>query len=423
MKTKENYHFEFLAIDNSGKSEIESTRSMLMGLSYSDKIWENPSLSTTGVDDKDLGIAIKVQKVAVDGKNVNAFSIKVKSTKPQKAEEFKTQLVVHLKDKLGFDQCTMLVDETSQKALVEMRPIVTELEDAMRVALGTFLVDKLGANWWKNAAPANVQRRIKVRIDKFNISHALDANITLTDAQDLTDIIIANIKDKTVNDNWLALMELREKLSFHFPFTNSDVQKFKGLTKSLKQTISQLESGKVAAVAPTPAKKTSSKPKSTKPKAKATSKKKPTEKKAIKKSSGPAIIAEKTTPIESAKVIEQNVDTPKIVAPKIEEPKTEKEVVAETPTPAPKPKPKVNTNDFAYNIISEADLLSEIKAAEVHESGFIDLKELVTTVIGPKGYATGPTYSMARNMNEKGILEIYDAKDEKGFTIQAVRSK
>lgn len=412
MKTKENYHFEFLAIDNSGKSEIESTRSMLMGLSYSDKIWENPSLSSTGVDDKDLGIAIKVQKVAVDGKNVNAFSIKVKSTKPQKAESFKTQLVAHLKDKLGFDQCTMLIDETSQKALVEMRPVVTELEDAMRVALGKFLVDKQGASWWKNAAPANVQRRVKVRIDKFNISHALEANITLTDAQDLTDIIIANIKDKTVNDNWLALMELREKLSFHFPFTNDDVQQFKVLTKAIKQTISQLENGIITAVAPVPTKQKNAKP--PKAKSKTTAKKKPSVKKATPTKAKPAIVAEKPSPTKEEKVVEPKAEEPKAV-PQAEE----KEIVAA----APAPKPKVNNNDFAYNIISEADLLSEIKAAEVHESGFIDLKELVTTVIGPKGYATGPTYSMARNLNDKGILEIYDAKDEKGFTVQAVRSK
>ena len=74
-------------------------------------------------------------------------------------------------------------------------------------------------------------------------------------------------------------------------------------------------------------------------------------------------------------------------------------------------------------MISEDDLLKELKMAESSSSSFIDLKVFVNEVLVPKGYASGPTFSLARMMSGKGLVSIYDTKDAQGMPTKAVKTQ
>jgi hypothetical protein len=81
-----------------------------------------------------------------------------------------------------------------------------------------------------------------------------------------------------------------------------------------------------------------------------------------------------------------------------------------------------------FNIISEEELIRELEHAEKtaikRRFAYVGLKSFVTKLLGSKGYAFSPTYSLINILRDKGVVEIYDFEDEHSYyTPKAIRLK
>jgi hypothetical protein len=382
MKSKDNSIIEFLALADASQSDISSVRSMLMGISYSDKIWQNPTITDSSVTDNDLGLEVHIEKedLGIGGSSA-AFKVTIQGADTDKVQDFESKLVHHIQEKLGFPKCSVLVHESSDKIAAEIQPIILGLENKLRTALGTYFLKTVGVEWWEATASKNVKEKVQSRSGLLQVDALLNANLTLTDAYDLGELLDAT-DHKEFSADWTNVLLLKAKLDFQYPFTNDDLQSAKSLAKSVTSIINQLTSGKFKNIASA-------------------------ENPVVEKKETP--VAEKPVKKEAPK----KVEAVKTDAPKKEEP---------VKKAAPAKKEVVKDDDFGFKIISEKELLKEISEAIESASGDLDLRTFIKEVSGVKGYAKGPTYSLAKSLNEKGLIELYDGKDESGGTIEAVKT-
>ena len=85
-------------------------------------------------------------------------------------------------------------------------------------------------------------------------------------------------------------------------------------------------------------------------------------------------------------------------------------------------------DDNPFRIITEEDLLRELDYAEKsairRHLSYVGLKNFVTKLLGAKGFAFGPSYSLVNILHERGIVEIYEADDDTNyFQPKAIRRK
>jgi hypothetical protein len=371
MEAKENTILEFLALADINQSDISSVRSMILGISYSDKIWKTPNISDNSVVDNDLKFEVQIEKenLGTDDATV-AFKVTINNKGNEDIHAFQNKLVQHIQEKLGFSKCSVLVHESSDKVAKTIQPLLLELEIGMRSALGNHFVKTNGINWWNEIASENLKQKIDKRSESLQLNNLMSANLTLTDSHDLGELLRATDFDSYTAE-WDNAIDLKNKLEFQYPFTQKDLSDSKELTKRLKNIISDLKSGKAIATALT-----------------------------------------KEVPEIKQKEIKKSIEEEKeIPNPIVEAAKKEIET------------PKTKDDNFSFNIITEEQLLSELQSVPKLESGYVNLKDFVNNIIKPKGFVTGPTYSLAKNMDKKGLVELHEIKDEQGLIVQGIRIK
>ncbi len=399
MKTKEIYSYEILIVDESGKAEITCEKSLLMAISYSDKLWNNAVLKPSSIEDKSLEIVLQSQKIS--SSDENAFIITLKSGSFDKIENFRLQLLSHLKNKLGFSTIKVLSDGISSKIALEIYPLIAEAENALRVFIAKYHLKNTGIQWWKSVASSATIKKINSRNkSQTPLSQLVDMDISLADFEDLTELSSTCISDSNFKSKWSELSSIRDQVLHNDFLTNKDFTATKKTVNELLKFLSQNEQ-KVNSLKTSTVKSTGTKK---------AEPKKSILKKAINKTT------KKATPKKTQEIQPEPSKLEKVTEAVVEEidnkPKVE---VAET-TPQEKPK----TND-SFKMITEEDLLKELRLAESSSNSFIDLKAFVNDVLVPKGYASGPTFSLARMMSGKGLVDIYDTKDETGMPIKAVK--
>ena len=398
MKTKEIYSYEILIVDESGKAEITCEKSLLMAISYSDKLWNNAVLKPSSIEDKSLEIVLQSQKISSNDEN--AFIITLTSGSFDKIETFRIQLLTHLKKKLGFTTIKVLSDGISSKIALEIYPLIAEAENALRVFIAKYHLKNTGIQWWKSVASSATIKKINSRNKgQTTLSQLVDMDISLADFEDLTELSNTCISDANFKSKWSELSSIRDQVLQNDFLTNKDFSSTKKTVNELLKFLSQNEQ-KVNSLKTSTVKST---------RTKKTEPKKSILKKAINKT-------KKATPKKTQDIQPEPSKLEKVTEAVVEEIDNKSEVeVAET-TPQEKPK----TND-SFKMITEEDLLKELRLAESSSTSFIDLKAFVNDVLVPKGYASGPTFSLARMMSGKGLVDIYDTKDETGMPIKAVK--
>lgn len=454
MKTKETYSFEILIIDQSGKSEITNTNSLVMGLSYSEKLWNKPQVKNTSksgsIEDKYLGVQVSVNKAAIPDETNSAFYLTVNCNNIDKGEAFREDLLNHIKEKLGFTNIRLVSDGISEKVSSGIAALILNAENAMRSFLSKYFINDSGLDWWESKAPQHVRDKVNQRKEKV-FSDLIDSDIILTDFYDLTDIIRDILPEEDLKSKWEEVVQTREKIQHHNIYRSSDLEKAEKIINNLLSLLSKKE-GKIATGKPKASKNTR------KAKKAETGTREPSP--LGMQSSSPVPSGHKKTnriseekKKEEASLVDKNVaikeeksEPPKEVngqAEKKQEPEVRKaqepkpvvqpepeatiekeEKKEEAPAPVQeekKPAPAPSSNGFS--MISETDMLSELKTYESNAAGFVDLKKFVSEVLQPKGYAAGPAFSLARVMEGKGMVQIYDTKDDKGFPVKAIKTQ
>ena len=410
---KETFTYEILAIDQSGTSEITTVKSMTMGLSYSEKLWKKPTAKTSSIEDKGLGITLQVTKAGeVDDETEAAFLLKAKSSNIDKADEFRENLLHHLKDKLGFTNIRVLKDSVSEQIAKNIYLNVTEAESALRSTLSKQFLQLHGLNWWDAVAGKKLATEVAKRKNSDNsLAAYLDNDIMFTSFEELLNLAEKAALNNTINQQLKELEAIKTAVSFNNVFGQEDQQKVEKLTKSLISALEKLDGSPAkAATKKATAKKATPK--------KTTAKAKPAAKKATPKPAPQPKVEKAPEPAIEAPIPVQKEEAAAPVA----------EAIPESPKPEPKPEPtppkreEPDLSDDAFMMITENKLLEELQALESVQSGEINIKSFVKEVLARKGYMSGPAYGLAESMKEKGLVNIYETKDDKGFMIKVIKS-
>lgn len=414
--SKETYLYELLVIDQSGTSEITTVKSMVMGLSYSEKLWKKPQVKTTTIDDKGLGISLHVYKAGdVEDDTEAAFILKAKSTSLEKADEFRENLLHHIKDKLAFTNIRVLKDSVSEHIARNIHMTVIEAESALRSGLSQLFLKEHGLNWWETVASKKLKADVDNRKDsKSTLGAFIDNDMMFTSFDDLLELSKKASIDSVLQTKLDALAQVKHKISFNNVFAASDLTAVEKLTKSILTLIEKLDA---------PTKKAAAKPAAKAAPKKVT--KKPEAKTAAPKET-PQPVAQKpvSKPRPAVKPVAEKKPEPAPTPTPVMEAKPESQVatVAEAPKPEPKKVEAPSYNDDAFMMITENKLLEELEALEAVQSGEISIKSFVKEVLARKGYMSGPAYGLAESMKDKGLVNIYETKDDKGFTVKVIKS-
>lgn len=430
MGTEKNYSYEILAIDKTGASDITTVQSLIRGLSYSESLWENPVINDNCtvpfIEDKDLKIVLKVQKVDTskalsDYLMESAFLIKAESKCFKNIEVFRQNILIHLWRKLGFTNIRILTDDISTYLSLQIYPLVNQVENALRRYLVKFFIQKVGLDWWEVTAPKLVIDKVRMRGNNERVfSNLVDTDVTLIDFDDLGELIykqtsgfyrperiiekvmntvsiedLTNLKtelqgnytkyfktafqDNQFEKKWKQLFEIRNKVAHNNLFTKQDYELSCQLCEDLSKVIEDTEN---------------------------------------KIDEFSFSVEEKEALRNASIVILQEEETAK----------KDKDLESY----GLKVLGKIDvTDDHRYKnsliIITEQQLLSELKNAEQslkkNNFKYVGLKSFVTKLLGNKGYSFGPTYSLINILNDKNIVKIYDFEDEEGFIVKAVKLK
>lgn len=336
MKPKETYFYELLIIDEAEKTDITSVKSLLMALSYSDRLWKKPQLKNSTIVDNTLSVSLDASIIQSSKSNEIAFKLLIESSNQMKLETFINSLVQHVKKKLLFSSIQIIKDGVAAAIVKKVEPLIEE-------------ADKI-------------------------INDYLAKHETIKDVDWLVE------SSKELSEAKKIVESVRKVLA---AITNEQGIKNKPLKVANKSSEPKNKTNEIPTLV---LKKDIEAPKNSEIQEEI---KKPTHVEVVEQK--PVIIDVK--PIEVAN--EVNSEPERIV--------------------------KKDYSSEAFKMITEKELLEELKIAESTSNSFIDLKEFVNQVLAPKGFASGPTFSLARMMSGKGLVEIYDTKDATGMPVKAVK--
>lgn len=359
--------YEILISDQSGSTEIASVKSLAMGLSYSDKLWEEVELKGgNSITDVELGISLELTEID------EAYLIRVTGEDIASLSSFREPLASHVTNKLGFTNVNLIKDEVLQLAETEIYPYIKNVESTLKGVLSIKLVQEYGVNWWESKLPKSLSNKSKEFVQKGLYALSFDELSTLLLENGVGDKVF---KSGDVVEKWNELLDVKGKLSSAEELSLEDIEAAIEIANELNSLLSGQKIEK-------------------------SEKKKPVAKK------------------KEAK--KQSSEVKKEEAPKAAVKKEEKEVKKEEVKPEPVAM-KEQDNSMS-EFISEKELLKELKIAESNDSSFVNLKMFVMDDLVSKGYAFGPAYSMSKILDESGKVQIYDTVDENGAQIKAIRS-
>ncbi|MDE6879386.1 MAG: hypothetical protein K2P54_09915 [Odoribacter sp.] len=146
----------------------------------------------------------------------SVFFIIVKGSSFDALEKFRKNLLIHLR-KLGFQHTRILKDDISTSLALELYPLLNKVENCLRSFLVKFFIQKIGLNWWELTAPKTVQEKVKLRRsgNEPQFSEYIDCDVTFCDFDDLGELIYKqttgfNSPDKIVDKimNTSSIQEL-----------------------------------------------------------------------------------------------------------------------------------------------------------------------------------------------------------------------
>ena len=424
MNKQIDYLYEIIIVDFAGKSEITTVKSLSNALAYSEKLWKDPVIKESIIEDKVLGVLLEVSKVETTA-NETAFTLRVQSPNFEEIDKFRQKLLLHIISKLGFVNAKVIADTVSEQISLSIYPIVKEVENTVRRNLTKVFLSKDGLSWWESNASKTVVDKVNQRKNiPSPFKGAIDLSSSLTDFNDLSELISnspfagSNFKSK-----WDALALIRDKVHTYAPLVVEDYSTAIQVSKELLNLLSENENRIEAVNLRTQSQKPSVAESLTAPIPA------PAPVAPIIEAVKEAIVFAEKAPIVETKpvveVVEQPIAREEEVKPEpvyhapVVEAAVQKVVEKSINTNLADREPAIVGNE----IITESEFVAELKKEENRVNGQkIDLKTFVATVLANRGYATGYAYSFARALNESGKVVLYETKDHQGLNIKAIKS-
>lgn len=387
MSTKE---FEVLAIDESGRSTIDSEHQ----LAYS--VLSNSLISSDGTYDKAKheivvhATKVKVSKIATDVSDAHfgkGFLLKAKGPYSE-LEPLREKLVAHIKSQ-HFGPLYILQDEISQEIACGLYPLVYEVENALRGYLIKFMSTRIGPRWWEATASGEWRKKVSERKNNETVfSKHVDSNAYLIDFSDLGKMVYEqssgfNSKDDVIrkitecDETPEAIKKLKEELKSNYQkffkqhFRDNDFQQ--------KWETLQWYRNKVA-------------------------------------HNNLFVEQDSITAKEIAASLLAIIKTASDEIPNIQIEEAERAAIRES----------IVEKGLAFEVVTEEKFMHELARAEQYfdEPGkYVGLSHFIKGHLGPMGYDYASSYSVAEKLHALGRIEFYKAKhptDE--YEVTAVRA-
>lgn len=394
MAESSNFIFEILAVDSTRTSKIQTEDQMLYSLMSNNDLWSSPKLHKNKIECG--GLSISVSEVDMKGASESrqkAFLIN--SAGPlEPLEKFRLPLTSHIQ-KQDFALVYILSDEVSEQIAREIYPKLNRIENRLRRYLIKFFVTKLGPDWWRLTADAEMQKKAHQRRNNERVfSQHIDNKAYLIDFNELGKIVYAQssgyidkddiinkvmslddsidalkrlkeevqsnytkyfketFKDKAFQDKWVRLEEIRHKVAHNNLFINDDLVRADEYIANLKTIIDEAE---------------------------------------------------------------HKID--EVVFSQGEQAAIQESIIESLSQP-------IVTSANLYSAITEQILLTELEKRERREEehgGYVGLSRFVKIYLGDQGYDYASSYDIINELVERKIVEIYDKQTAEGYPARAIR--
>lgn len=383
--------FEVLAIDESGRSTIDSEHQ----LAYS--VLSNSLISNDGTYEKakhEISIhatKIKVSKIATDVSDAHfgkGFLLKAKGPSLE-LEPLREKLVAHIKSQ-HFGPLYILQDEISQDIACELYPKIYQVENALRGYLIKFMSTRIGPRWWEATASGEWRKKVSERKNNEAIfSKHIDSSAYLIDFSDLGKMVYEqssgfNSKDDVIRkiseceETPDAIRKLKEELKSNYQkffkehFRDNDFQQ--------KWEKLQWFRNKVA-------------------------------------HNNLFVAKDSTEAGELTSSLLFIIKSASDEIPNIQIEEAERAAIRES----------IVEKGLAFEVVSEDRFMQELARAEQYfdEPGkYVGLSHFIKGHLGPMGYDYASSYSVAEKLQALGKLEFYKAlHPTEEYEVTAVRSK
>jgi len=379
-QNQEAQKYEVLCVDVSGACVAKTEKSLCYAiLSHSDMLNEPKLANDHSIVDDKLHIKINIKHVDTDPE-INdslksAFLIRAEGPFSS-IEPMRIKLLSHLKEQ-NFEHLYVLMDEVSSTISNEIYPRINRVENALRKYLMKFLVTKLGPNWWNVTADAEMQKKIVSRKNnENNFSQKADGKAYLIDFGELGKIVYAQSSGFLSRDDIFSkVMSMEEsaeavkslKIELQSNYNKFFRDTFKD--KNFQQKWEELEKirHKVA-------------------------------------HNSLFVIEDRVVAEKLADELEAIIGEANKKIDELKFSHDERENI----------KDHIVSTSHAFKVITREEFLDRlghsVKWARENSDGFLGLMSYVKTYLGNAGYDYAATFDLIRQLEEEGIVEIYEHK-------------
>ena len=390
------FTFELLCVDTKKVSKIQTADQLIYSLMSNSELLKSPQHNAKQhrIDDGNLNLFVTPITVenTVDFIPLKAFKLTA-SGSLETLGNLRLHLVAHIK-KQDIDLIYILLDEVSEKIAQDIYPLINQLENRLRRYVIKFFVTRLGPDWWNLTADDDMRK--KAQINKSNekvFVNYIDKQVYLIDFGDLGEIVYTqssgfiNRQDIINKINCLeptpeAVTHLKQDIQSNynkfFKETFKD-KNFQDKWERLEKIRHKVAHNNLFVISD--------------------------QEEAIQLSKDLMAIIEEA---------EQKIDT--IVFSQSEQEAIQEKVIDSLIQERKRNPP--------YPEIDEDELLEQLEKQEdfsQERGGFVGLSHFVKVNLGYLGYDYSSSYKLIDELQQHGVIEVYDESSAFGYTVKAIR--
>lgn len=382
--------FDILGMDAAGGCVIKNVQQLSYSIMSNAKISENAVLNSSSNVISFQSVKIKFQLIEPDNAEdqgyKRAFLVTVKGSFDD-LEPVREHILSHLHNQ-KLQPIYVLKDEISEEIACKLYPRLYRIENALRGYLIKFMSTRIGPKWWEATAESDMKNKIQQRTNNERVfKQFVDNKAYLIDFADLGKMIYEQSSGFTSKSDVIkrileceedveALKKLKSELQSNYQkffkehFKDKRFQEKWETFQHIRHKIAHSNLFTIADL-----------------------------------KEGESLTSEILSIIEEAlKEIS-----------KIEIEETEKEAI----------KASFISKGLAFEVIKKDEFLRQLADAQSYfaaSNGFVGLAHFVKNHLGSQGYDWKASYTMANDLHEQGVVDLYPVDNPEGdYPVKAIK--
>jgi hypothetical protein len=277
--------YELLCIDSTKASKIRTVAQFAYSFMANDDLLQSPKIDAKQRQVSNAQITIGIDAIDTNAENIIQHAFLVRATASYgELEPVRIRLLTHIRAH-GFQTVYVLADEISEQIAQRIYPRINRIENRLRKYLIKFFATKLGTDWWRLTADADMQIKVQQRKNnEIYFAQHVDNRIYLIDFGELGKIVYTQssgfiskediikkimslqpegsavnqlkseiqsnytkyfkqtFKEAAFQSKWEELEKIRHKVAHNNLFTGGDLDQALRLADELEQIIEQADS-------------------------------------------------------------------------------------------------------------------------------------------------------------------------------------